>query len=119
MVDNQQNKVTITAQVTNPSDNAEQLNMGAEYSFMDQFHLRTGYEFGQLERRMPSLGGGVSVPFAGRMLKADYAYTRYERLRQIHRIGVVYVYENAINSTSYENYSIFINTMDDCSGWVQ
>jgi hypothetical protein len=88
LVDNQQNKVTITAQVTNPSDNAEQLNMGAEYSFMDQFHLRTGYEFGQLERRMPSLGGGVSVPFAGRMLKADYAYTRYERLGQIHRIGV-------------------------------
>ena len=88
LVDNQQIKVTITAQVTNPSDNAEQLNIGAEYSFMDQFHLRTGYEFGQLERRVPSLGGGVSVPFVGRILKADYAYTRFERLGQIHRIGV-------------------------------
>ena len=88
LVKNQQNKVILTAQVTNPSDNAEQLNIGAEYSFMDQFYLRTGYEFGQLERRMPSLGGGVAVPFAGRTLKADYAYTRFERLGQIHRIGV-------------------------------
>ena len=88
LVKNQQNKVILTAQVTNPSDNAEQLNIGAEYSFMDQFYLRTGYEFGQLERRMPSLGGGVAVPFAGRKLKADYAYTRFERLGQIHRIGV-------------------------------
>ena len=55
---------------------------------MDQFFLRTGYEFGQLERKMPSLGGGVHVPFIGRTLKADYAYTRFERIGQIHRIGV-------------------------------
>ena len=86
--ENQQNKLVVTAQVTNPSDNAEQLNLGTEYSFMDQFYLRTGYEFGQLERKMPSLGGGVRVPFMGRTLKADYAYTRFERLGQIHRIGV-------------------------------
>ncbi|MBK98826.1 MAG: hypothetical protein CL672_08580 [Balneola sp.] len=88
LVDNQLNKVTFTVQITNPSDNAEQLNIGAEYSFMDQFHLRTGYEYGQLERIIPSLGGGISTPFAGHILRADYAYTRFERLGQIHRIGV-------------------------------
>ena len=88
LIDTEQNKLIITAQVTNPSDNAEQLNIGAEYSFVDQFFLRTGYEFGIQERKIPSLGAGFVLPVGNKIIKADYAYSLYERLGEIHRIAI-------------------------------
>ena len=84
----EQNKVVVTAQVTNPSDNSEELNIGTEYSFMDQFFLRAGYEFGNEERILPSFGAGVKVPFSGKVLKADYGFTNFDRLGTIHRISL-------------------------------
>lgn len=81
-------KLIITGQITNPSDNAEQFNVGAEYIFMDQFFVRTGYEFGQEERKIPSLGAGFELPVNNKVLKVDYAYTLYERLGEIHRIAI-------------------------------
>lgn len=88
LIDNGENQLTFTAQITNPSDNAEKFNIGAEYGFMNQFFLRTGYEFGIEERKLPSLGAGVELPFANRVIKADYAFTLYERLGEIHRIAI-------------------------------
>lgn len=78
----------LTAQITNPSDNSEQLNVGAEYTFMQQFFVRTGYEIGVQERQWPSFGVGFELPYSGKKLKADYGYTLYERLGGIHRIGL-------------------------------
>lgn len=87
-IKNENHGLLLTAQITNPSDNAEQFNVGMEYGFMEQFFLRTGYEFGHEERVLPSFGAGVEVPFTGRKLKADYGYTVFERLGGIHRIGL-------------------------------
>jgi|TARA_R100000388_G_C7245304_1_gene164935 hypothetical protein len=88
IIDTENHALLFTAQITNPSDNSEQLNIGGEYGFMDQFFVRTGYEFGVEEREWPSFGAGVKVPFAGKSLKADYGYTVFERLGGIHRIGL-------------------------------
>ena len=88
LIETEQYKLILTGQITNPSDNAEQFNIGAEYSFMSQFFIRTGYEFGIEERKIPSLGGGVKVKVGNTVLKADYAYTLYERLGEIHRIAI-------------------------------
>lgn len=86
--ENEQNKIVITGQINNPSDNSEQLNIGSEYSFMDQFFIRAGYEFGNEERILPSFGAGVKVPFSGKILRADYGYTNFDRLGTIHRISL-------------------------------
>ncbi|MFV1882999.1 MAG: PorV/PorQ family protein [Balneola sp.] len=88
LIENEQSKLVITGQITNPSDNAEQFNVGAEYAFMDQFFVRTGYEFGVKERKIPSLGGGVQLNVMNKIFKADYAYTAFERLGSIHRIAI-------------------------------
>ncbi len=88
IIDKDENSLVITAQITNPSDNAEQFNIGAEYGFMNQFFLRTGYEFGIEERKIPSIGAGVELPVANRKIRADYAFTLYERLGEIHRIAI-------------------------------
>lgn len=88
VVENENHELLVTAQITNPSDNSEQLNVGLEYGFMGQFFLRSGYEFGNEERVLPSFGAGVEVPFTGKKLKADYGYSVFERLGGIHRIGL-------------------------------
>lgn len=80
------NSLLVTAQITNPSDNTEQINIGAEYGFLNQFYLRGGYEFGHQERKIPSLGTGIKIPFAGRNIALDYGFTNYNRLGSIHRI---------------------------------
>lgn len=88
LFENDQSKVVLTGQITNPSDNAEQFNIGAEYSFMKQFFVRTGYEFGIEERKIPSLGAGVELNVMNRTFRADYSYSLYERLGEIHRIAI-------------------------------
>lgn len=88
LIYNEENSLVVTAQITNPSDNAEQFNVGAEYGFMKQFFVRTGYEFGIEERKLPSFGAGVELPFGNRIIRADYAYSLYERLGEIHRIAI-------------------------------
>jgi len=88
VIDRDETSLVITAQITNPSDNAEQFNVGAEYGFMNQFFVRTGYEFGIEERRIPSLGAGVKLPLVNRVIRADYSYSLYERLGEIHRISI-------------------------------
>lgn len=88
LIDREESSLVLTAQITNPSDNAEQFNIGAEYGFMNQFFVRTGYEFGIEERKLPSFGAGFVLPVVNRTIKADYAYTLYERLGEIHRIAI-------------------------------
>ncbi len=88
LIDRDETSLVVTAQITNPSDNAEQFNIGAEYGFMNQFFVRTGYEFGIEERRIPSLGAGVKLPVINREIRADYSYSLYERLGEIHRIAI-------------------------------
>lgn len=80
--------LVITGQITNPSDNAERFSVGTEYGFTQKFFLRAGYEFGIEERIIPSLGGGVKVPFMGKHLAADYSFTNFNRLGSIHRIAL-------------------------------
>lgn len=88
VVKNENHELLATAQITNPSDNSEQVNIGLEYGFMGQFFVRSGYEFGNEERILPSFGVGVEVPLTGKRLKADYGYSVFERLGGIHRIGL-------------------------------
>lgn len=81
--------LTVAGQLTNPNDNAEQLNVGAEYVWADLLALRAGYRFGVEEASTPSLGFGVVVPGLGeRRLRADYGFDRFDRLGTTHRIGV-------------------------------
>lgn len=77
-----------TGQITNPSDNAEQFSFGGELSIMEQFFVRTGYQFSDREVRFPSFGGGVKISIAGKNIFADYGFSPYQRLGNLHRISI-------------------------------
>ncbi len=80
--------LTLSGQLTNPNDNAERFNLGAEYVWNDLLALRAGYEFGIEEATAPSFGLGLVVPGLGPQLRADYGFNRLDRLGNIHRIGL-------------------------------
>jgi long-subunit fatty acid transport protein len=80
--------LTVSGQLTNPSDNAERFNIGTEYIWNETLALRAGYEFGLEESTVPSFGVGLVVPGLGPDLRVDYGFNRFDRLGNIHRIGL-------------------------------
>jgi long-subunit fatty acid transport protein len=80
--------LTVSGQLTNPNDNAERFNLGAEYVWNEILALRAGYEFGLEEASAPSFGAGLMVPGIGPDLRVDYGFNRLDRLGNIHRVGL-------------------------------
>lgn len=81
--------LTVSGQLTNPNDNAERLNVGAEYTWNELLDVRAGYQFGVEEASVPTFGFGVTVPGLGATrLRADYAFGQFDRLGATHRVGV-------------------------------
>ena len=80
--------LVLSGQLTNPNDNAERYNVGAEYTWNNLLSLRAGYRFGVDEATLPSVGAGLLVPGIGPGLRIDYGFTNLERLGSVHRVGI-------------------------------
>ena len=76
-----------TAQLGRPNDNAESLGLAGEYAFRDILMLRAGTRFGAGEYA-GSAGASLSVPVAGRRFDVDYGFSRFERLGNVHALGL-------------------------------
>lgn len=81
-------KVLVTGQVTNPSDNAERFSLGTELTYLNQFFLRTGYEFGVDEVKLPSFGVGFKLPIGNYSVALDYGFSTRDRLGSLHRVAL-------------------------------
>lgn len=88
LVQNDTYRILLTGQLSNPSDNSERFSLGTEFEFMQQFFLRTGYEFGVDEAILPSFGAGFNLPFSPLELSVNYGFSSRERLGSLHRIGL-------------------------------
>jgi hypothetical protein len=80
--------VLVTGQLTNPSDDAEKVSIGAEMGYLRQFFVRAGYQFGVDEVQYPNFGVGFRLPVAGRSVELDYGFAAREMLGNIHRLAV-------------------------------
>ncbi len=83
-----QHDLTVSSQLTNPNDNAERIDLGAEYVWNDLLVLRGGYQVGRDEATAPSLGFGVIVPGVGPRLRLDYGFSHRDVLGSVHRVGL-------------------------------
>lgn len=82
--------VLLTGQITNPSDNSEKFSFGTEVSYLDQFFLRGGYEFGVDEATYPSFGVGIKQSVLSYRLGVDYGFSSRERLGSLHRLALTF-----------------------------
>ncbi|MEM1056444.1 MAG: PorV/PorQ family protein [Bacteroidota bacterium] len=71
----------------NPRDFAEQVKIGAEYTFAETLSLRAGYVAPSDELGF-SLGAGVRQSVGGLGIGADYAYTDFGVFDAVHRVAV-------------------------------
>lgn len=80
-------KLNIGADLLQPYDSPEKLQIGAEYGYNDAFFVRTGYVFNADELGL-NAGVGVHVGLQGLNLRVDYAYAELVHFNAVHRFGV-------------------------------
>jgi hypothetical protein len=85
-------KLTVAADALVPSNDYESLNVGAEFSFMDIFSLRGGYNslFLKDAEGGLSIGAGVDskMLFSSAIVKFDYAFRDFGKLKNVHSFSV-------------------------------
>jgi long-subunit fatty acid transport protein len=94
-------KLTTSIQLNHPNDNAENIRLGAEYTWNDMFSIRAGLKRtigepilgkdGSSEEDI-TLGAGVKVPISTAKINVDYAYANFNRLGGVHRISLQFTY---------------------------
>jgi hypothetical protein len=88
---NPQNRLLVLAEAIHPSDNAEGLSTGLEWTWNRLLSLRAGYQnmFQQDSELGPSLGVGLALGIEDSRLHFDYAWVNHTRLQETHRMTVV------------------------------
>ena len=88
------NRVTLVVDAFHPSDNTESVSFGAEWTFMDIFSARAGYQnlFLQDSNVGLTLGAGISYDVTGFGFRFDYAWNDYDLLGNTQRftLGIVF-----------------------------
>lgn len=91
-IDNKTNKLTTSIQLNHPNDNAENLNLGAEYSYRNFLFLRGGYKF-NVESEDFSAGIGFQMPVYITKTSLDYSIANFKDLGFTHRISINMILE--------------------------
>jgi len=85
-------KLTVAADALVPSNDYQSLNVGAEFSFMDIFSIRGGYNslFLKDAEGGLSIGAGVDskMLFSSAIVKFDYAFRDFGKLKNVHSFSV-------------------------------
>lgn len=90
-VDKKQHSFLVTVDANHPRDYPEQLNIGAEYTFMDLISFRAGYSTPNDERKF-SYGVGLKEDNGGIDVAIDYSYTPFGIFSDVHRISLNFAY---------------------------
>jgi hypothetical protein len=77
----------LSVDAINPRDFEEQLAVGGEYTFLEIFSLRAGYQFPTDESGL-SAGVGIKKDLVGVLLGVDYSYTDFGLFDNVHRFSV-------------------------------
>jgi len=86
-IDNPKNKLTTSIQLTHPNDNAENINIGAEYGYKDMLFIRGGYKF-NVDAEDFSAGVGLKLPVLMTKTSVDYSIVNYKDLGFSHRLSI-------------------------------
>lgn len=91
LINTKLNKLTVAADALHPNDNAEHLNVGAEYVFNDFISIRGGYKSLFLKNSEEGLTFGVGVKYdfyPGFGVNFDYAYQDFGILKNAQHFSI-------------------------------
>lgn len=83
-------RITLAVDAFHPNDNTESISAGAEWSFLDAFSLRGGYQniFQKDSEVGLTAGAGLHYDFQGFVFKFDYSWADYGRLENAQRFSL-------------------------------
>ncbi len=83
-------RVLLLADATHPNDNAERVNLGAEWSFRETLSLRAGWQtlFQDESELGPTLGVGLRGALSETAFRFDYGWADHDRLEETHRVSL-------------------------------
>lgn len=84
-VNQEMHRLNVALDAVHPRDYDQQINLGAEYIFMNTLALRAGFSTPNDEHNFTT-GVGIQQRIAGVMLAANYGYTPYTVFDPVHRI---------------------------------
>lgn len=89
---NAENRLTLVADALHPNDNAESMNVGAEYQYNNMIALRSGYRalFLPDSEEGFTVGGGIYFENLG--LRLDYAYEDFGKLNNIQKYTLHFMF---------------------------
>lgn len=85
-MDKTTHSLLLAVDATHPRDYPEQINLGAEYTFMKLLSVRGGYMFNNDEYGLTA-GVGIQKDIAGFHLGVDYSYMPFGVFSTVHRIA--------------------------------
>jgi hypothetical protein len=86
------NSLDLLGEFAHPSDNTENINVGAEYAYNQFFYLRGGYNV-DYDELGPSAGFGLKIDTTQTSdLTFDYSWTDFGYLSSVHRISLGFQY---------------------------
>jgi len=91
VINRARHRLTCAVDAVHPSDNAEYVNVGAEYALINKIFLRAGYKslFLKDSEEGVTLGGGLAYTMMSRVnLHIDYAYLDFGILNAVHRFSL-------------------------------
>ncbi|MGB6120556.1 MAG: hypothetical protein WBG80_01505, partial [Bacteroidota bacterium] len=100
-IDSERHLLTASIQLNHLNDNSENLRFGLEYGWNSIFYLRAGVKrtidqslLGEdaTTSESYSLGAGVQVPLGVSTIGADYSYSDFSRLGEVHRLAVAFTF---------------------------
>jgi hypothetical protein len=78
----------VAGDVRHPNDNVQQMGLGVEFDYSEQFFLRAGQKFNYEEEGL-SFGGGLATKISdATKLMVDYAWQDFGRLGSVQRFSV-------------------------------
>ena len=88
------NRLTLAVDALQPSDNTQSVSVGGEYTFMNAFSLRAGYQnlLQQDTENGLTLGAGLAIDVAHYVARFDYAWNNYGRIGDIQRFTVGFAF---------------------------
>lgn len=88
------NELLLLVDAFHPADNTESISLGGEWTFMDTFSARAGYQnlFEQDSESGLTLGGGLNYEIARFGFRFDYAWANHGRIGDVQRFTVGFSY---------------------------
>lgn len=85
--ENDQHRLITALEYVKPNDGNDKINLGAEYSFMKSFFVRSGYRFNYDEEGL-TFGAGINYEVSELKIKVDYAYMDVGLFKQVHMFSI-------------------------------